>query len=272
MIATALVILTAAPSQAAIECDKLQQATNNCPADTGAIADDGVDIGAGYDVNSGGGSGGTGGDDDASASEQGSNSDGGASTDTGAVTAPPDPYFQRDGYIVNCIPGSPCDPALIVRVSEVAHFRATAPTQAMEPDGWAITGLPINFYAVASVNVQSGTLLGYPADVRFTPVGYRWDYGDGTATSSGSGGSSWAALGLPEFSPTSTSHVFTSRGVMAVTLSVEYAAEYRFAGRPWRAVQGTLALSADPIIAVTGDAKTVLVGQDCSRNPRGPGC
>ncbi|MFT2815818.1 hypothetical protein [Leifsonia sp. A12D58] len=237
------------------------------PSSTGSIANGGVDVTAGYEDSSGGDTA-----DAGASSGSGGNDEPGAGVPVGGVAAETPPRIQRDGFTVNCIPRSPCDPTLVVRISDLVNFRSTAPAQVMEPDGWAVTGLPINFYAVASVNVQSGTLLGYSADVRFTPIGYHWDYGDGTASSSRSGGSSWAALGQPEFSTTSTSHVFASRGVMAVTLSVEYSAEYRFASQSWREVQGTLALSADPLIAVAGDAKTVLVGQDCSRNPTGPGC
>ena len=85
----------------------------------------------------------------------------------------------------------------------------------MEPNGWAVTGLPINFYAVASVNVKSGMLLGYPADVRFTPIGYRWDYGDGTATTLRSGGASWAALGQVEFNELFVGFFETGRGFNA---------------------------------------------------------
>lgn len=273
-IATCLVLSSATPSFAEEICGKFEQATGKCPKTNGTIANGGVDLTAGYEGNSGGG----GTDDDtsdtggAAGSERDDTSDGGTSANGGGAAATPPPRVQRDGFTVNCIAGSPCDPTLIVRVSDLVNFRSTAPAQVMEPSGWAVTGLPINFYAVASANVKSGMLLGYPADVRFTPVSYHWDYGDGTATTLRSGGASWAARGLAEFSATPTSHVFTSRGVIAVTLSVEYAAEYRFASQTWRSVQGTLALSADPLIAVAGDAKTVLVGQDCSRNPTGPGC
>ena len=270
-------VLGPADAAAAVEpdlCSSSASVAGLCPKPTpnGTIANGGVDLSAGYDDISGGGTNNS--NDAGGATGAGSDgfSDAGNTGSGGGSAATPPPRVQRDGFTVNCIPGSPCDPTLIVRVSDLVNFRSTAPAQVMEPNGWAVTGLPINFYAVASVNVKSGLLLGYPADVRFTPIGYHWDYGDGTATTVRNGGSSWAALGLAEFSATPTSHVFTSRGVMAVTLSVEYSAEYRFASQTWRSVQGTLALSADPLIAVAGDAKTVLVGQDCGRNPKGPGC
>ena len=210
-----LVFDPAAAAAAAVEpgaCSSSASVAGLCPIPNpdATIVDGGVDLVAGHTDTSGGG-----GTDDANTggttgSDQDGSSDAGNAGNGGGAAATPPPRVQRDGFTVNCIPRSPCDPTLIVSVSDLVNFQSTVPAQVMEPSGWAVTGLPINFYAVASVNVKSGMLLGYPADVRFTPIGYHWDYGDGTATTVRSGGSSWAALGLAEFSATPTSHVFTS--------------------------------------------------------------
>ena len=149
---------------------------------------------------------------------------------------------------------------------------ADKPVQGMEPNGWLVEGIPTNFFASASAHLSSGSLLGSPADVRFTPVGYSWDYGDGTSATSTSGGSSWAAQGLPEFSETATSHVYKSTGTLSIGLSVSYAAEYRFAGGDWRSVVGLLAVPASPMTAIADRAGTVLVAEACSANRNGPGC
>ena len=242
------------------------------PAASGNINNGGVDLSAGYETGGGGpGSGnGTGGGAESGAGGSGSGSGG-----TGQPGAPPvvDPLaFVRDGFTVNCIPGSPCDPNLVVRVGDLVNFQPAVPSQTMEPQGWSVAGLPANFIASASVHTRTGTLLGYPAEVRFTPVGYRWTYGDGTQASTNSGGATWAALGLPEFSDTATSHTFVSPGSYAVVVAVVYSAEYRFAGLAWRAVEGTLAVSAGPLGVIVGDAQTVLVTRECTAHPTGPGC
>ncbi|MGO4692166.1 PKD domain-containing protein [Glaciibacter sp. 2TAF33] len=242
------------------------------PPASGAINDGGVDLSAGYDANSGGGGRSNGGTSDGPGA---SNGDGRVVVDDNgtAVNDPNNPLvFVRDGFTVNCTPGTPCDPNLVVSISDVASFKPAVPSQGMEPDGWMVVGLPTNFYAAASVHVRSGLLLGFPADVRFTPAGYRWDYGDGDSLHSRTGGATWAAQNLPEFSETTTSHTFRASGSHTIVLDVIFTAEYRFAGQPWRGIRGTLAVPTQPLTAVAGDAKTVLVERECTLNPSGPGC
>jgi hypothetical protein len=159
-----------------------------------------------------------------------------------------------------------------ITVSDLASFRPAAPTLEMEPDGWMLIGLPANFMVRTGTHVVSGTLLEYPLDVRFTPAGYAWTWGDGTRSRSSVPGASWASLGLPEFSPTATSHVFETKGVYRISVTVSYSVEFRLDSLPWRSISGTLPGPATVIGAVAGDAKTVLVERECTRNPSGPGC
>jgi len=135
-----------------------------------------------------------------------------------------------------------------------------------------VVGLPTNFIASAPVHTRSGALLGFPAEVRFTPVGFRWDFGDGQGRDSADGGATWAALNLPEFSDTPTSHTFTGTGGHSIGLSVVYSADYRFAGIPWRTVRGTLSVPTSPLSVVVAEAHTVLVNRGCTGNAAGPGC
>ncbi|MET0578120.1 MAG: hypothetical protein ABW122_05635 [Ilumatobacteraceae bacterium] len=133
----------------------------------------------------------------------------------------------------------------------------------MEPNGWAVAGLETNFYAAASAHTLSGELLDEPAEVRFTPVGYSWDYGDGTSTSTDTGGRSWAQLGLDEFASTPSSHVYERRGDYVVSLVVQFGAEYRRESGPWVPVQGVLNAAAPSISVDVVAAGTVLVDDDC---------
>ncbi|MFC4245096.1 PKD domain-containing protein [Gryllotalpicola reticulitermitis] len=119
---------------------------------------------------------------------------------------------------------------------------------------------------------QSGQLLGQAVTVRFTPVAYHWSYGDGSARSTPGPGVSWKASGLSAFAKTSTSHVFTARGSYPVTVAVEYAAQYRFAGDGWRAIPGTLSLTSGAVTVTVKAVKTVLVGGTCDEKPSAPGC
>ncbi|WP_139416212.1 hypothetical protein [Agromyces laixinhei] len=174
-------------------------------------------------------------------------------------------------------PALPADPAaavpgVVVTLRDIASFVPAGPGSEMEPGGWAVEDLPANFVAVASVQVVSGMLLGQPADVRFTPVGFRWMHSDGAVVESGSPGATWAVLGQREFSVTGTSHVYAESGEYTVALEVVLRAEYRFAGSGWRSIAGTLAVAGDPQRVLVGEFDTVLTNGDCNTNPSGPGC
>jgi hypothetical protein len=167
----------------------------------------------------------------------------------------------------------PADPASApVTLRDIASFRPATPGNGMEPGGWAIVRLPANFVAAASVEVVPGTLLGQPADVRFTPVGYRWTHSDGAIVESGTPGATWAALSQREFTQTPTSHVYATAGEYTVELAVVLRAEYRFAGSAWRSIAGTLTVAGAPQRVLVGEFDTVLTPGDCNADPSGPGC
>ncbi|MBA8846854.1 PKD domain-containing protein [Microcella alkalica] len=179
----------------------------------------------------------------------------------GAHTAPPP---------ADAAPGTPG-----ITIRDVASFRPELATLTSEPSGWAVRGLDANILATGGSSVRTGELFGTVAEVRFTPVAYLFDYGDGSAPlSTSTPGATWEALGLDEFDPTPTSHVYTASGTYTITLLVDYAAEYRVGGSgPFTAIPGTLAIPSPPIeIVVADSAATALVDRDCVSNPRGPGC
>lgn len=159
-----------------------------------------------------------------------------------------------------------------VSISDVAHFAPTPALDSMEPNGWAVVGLDTNFYATGGVHVRDGVLLGMPASVRFTPVAWHWDYGDGAARSSSTPGGSWAQLRVAEFDPTPTSHVYTAKGTYVIRLLVDFAADYRLDGGTWVPVMGVLRIPTNELVATAGSVKTVLVEHDCLADPGGPGC
>ncbi|QNO38420.1 PKD domain-containing protein [Protaetiibacter sp. SSC-01] len=142
----------------------------------------------------------------------------------------------------------------------------------MEPDGWVVVGLPANIYSLVDREVVPGELLGQSADVRFTPISWHWDYGDGTRATLLTKGDTWSGLGLREFDATPTSHVYRAPGNYTITLSIRYRAEYRIAGGAFVPIAGTIVLPANELHITAGGAKTVLVDRDCTVAPRGPGC
>lgn len=235
-------------------CPVIEQQVGGCSS-TGSIAGGGVEVGASQD-----------------SAGSGSTGDGGVAIDdsSGDAAEPFDPSVLRIHF--DCPGAASCATTPAVHLSDLISFHPQAPTVAMEPNGWAVVHLDANFVGNAAMDVQSGALLGAQAQVRFTPGRFTWDYGDGSTGTSADGGATWAQLHVPEFSPTSTSHVFQNTGTFSVSATVTYTAEYRFAGQPWQSISGSLQTPAQAFTVVVGDAKTVLVDRDCAANPAGPGC
>lgn len=202
----------------------------------------------------------------------GSGGGAGGGSGSGAAEPPPCPQLLGDRCLVSSDRQRPGDDVPPITLTDIVSFRPDPGVQYMEPDGWAVVGLDTNFYAVVGTQVHSGTLLGHPASVRFTPVAYRWDYGDGTVVTRLTRGGTWAALGLPEFARTPTSHVYRSAGQYVIRLTIEFRAEYRFAAGAYVPIPGRLALPANELRIRAGTASTVLVDRDCTRSPDGPGC
>jgi hypothetical protein len=201
-------------------------------------------------------------------------SGGGGPTATGPI-GPVDPNADCLYLLASrCLAAGPgrTTPVQPITLADIARFRPDPGVDSVEPNGWMIVGLDTNFFATSGVLVRDGVLLGQPASVRFTPVAWHWTYGDGTAATRGTPGAPWAAQGIHEFDPTTTSHVYRAPGTYYIDLTIDYTAEYRFAGMPWLDVAGTLSLPANRLVAVAGDAKTVLVERECTLNPAGPGC
>jgi hypothetical protein len=225
--------------------------TTGCPSVTGTIIDDAVVLNGSQP----GGSGTTGSGSSGSSSQPTE-----LTCATGLVSAACD----RGTFTVTSLP--------VPTLNDIAAFRPTPGVDHMEPNGWFVVGLDANFYATGGASVVNGTLLGYPASVRFTPIRWRWTYGDGISATKSTRGAPWAAQGIAEFDPTSTSHVYSRAGTYYIDLTIGYRAEYSFGGSSWATITGTLWLPANRLMATVGGATTVLVERDCTVNPAGPGC
>ena len=127
-----------------------------------------------------------------------------------------------------------------------------------EPDGWAVVGVPANFWTYVRPVTVDGSLLGEQAAVRFTPQLYRWDYGDGGSRTTRSGGASWSGLGQQELSATATSHLYLTKAAEDASVTVFWFAEYRFAGSDWTPVTGAVSNSSPPTRMLVVKERTVL--------------
>jgi hypothetical protein len=170
----------------------------------------------------------------------------------------------RPGYSVATLPE--------VTASDLVSFAPLRPAVAGEPAGLGVVGMPTNLVASARTHTLSGPLLGYDVTVRFTPVAFRFDHGDGTVRVAATGGASWASLGQASYSPTPTSHVYRASGAYAAAISIVYAAAVDFGTGRWRPVQGTVTSGATGYDVRIVEVRTALVDRSCDEDPRGPGC
>ncbi|RIJ58102.1 hypothetical protein FGI33_06880 [Clavibacter phaseoli] len=167
-------------------------------------------------------------------------------------------------------PSVPAAPA--VTLADVAQFVPRDASIRSQPNGWAIVGAPVNLFTDATAEVVDGQLLGRPAQVRFVPVSFVWDHGDGTSTTVVGPGASWKQLGQQDFTATDTSHVYAAIGDRQVTLTIAYAPSYRFDGGGWQQIAGTLPVQIGPVRIHVLQGSTVLVGGACGERDAGPGC
>lgn len=249
-------------------CDWKMVQTGNCPVD-GDVVEIGDTVTDGGD--------GTGGSDGSSPEAPGTPGDGG--------TAEPSPYeicaatpglpsaFCRSLAPLGVANGqpSPAVPGWSVTVSDLARFVPSTATVAGEPDNVAVVGLPANFLSSAKTETVPGTILGRALTIRFTPVSYAFDYGDGEQRTSTTPGTAWDASGQAQFTPTDTSHVYKQPGTYTVTVTVTYAADVDL-GTGWIPINGTLnGPPASQQIRVV-KAHTALVQGTCLERPSAPGC
>lgn len=138
----------------------------------------------------------------------------------------------------------PTPPTPPTHASQLKGFRPETPIIAIEPNAWSLPTLAVNMYARAERHRVNGELLGWPVVVRFTPVAFHWNYGDGTGRSVSSPGSSLSAQGKEQFDTTSTSHVYRRPGRYTVSLKVDYRVEFRFVEGNFRHIDGLVSARA----------------------------
>lgn len=176
--------------------------------------------------------------------------------------------------IVPADPANPSAPAAAptraLTLTDIANFTPIVGELVVQPDGWAVTGRPTNFYATAGVHTVDGTLFDQPVTVRWTPVAYAFDFGDGTIVTTETAGAAWQGEDAA-WTETATSHTYQDRTDRTATVTVTFAAEVD-AGFGWFAVAGTIDVAAPSEFIKVYTVSTVLVRGDCFEYPDDPGC
>ncbi len=160
-----------------------------------------------------------------------------------------------------------------ITLADLVNFRPEPGAIRTEPTGWAVVGIHTNVFVETGVQVQNGLLLDIPAAVRFTPVAYAFDYGDGASATTAVRGSSWSAAGAREFDETPTSHVYATSGRFTATAVTDFMAEYSFgATGEWTPIAGVVRVPTGSVQLTVATADTVLVARDCQADSGGLGC
>ena len=145
-------------------------------------------------------------------------------------------------------------------LSDVAQFAPGGAGFVQEPTGWSLPLLPTNVFSTASASTESGELLGWPIEVRFTPVAYTWSFGDGTTRVDSSPGASW---GTRQFSVTPTSHRYEISGDYRIDLEVTVEASHRFDGGAFQSLPGQITRSGGDKVVEVLSVTPVLVDRGC---------
>jgi hypothetical protein len=187
--------------------------------------------------------------------------------------------LESQGIVDGCLEAQESEPAEdaepgipAVTAQDVASFAPAAPPLQGEPAGVGVVGMPANFVAGVETQTIGGALFGRAVSVRFTPVAYVFDYGDGTLSRTTSGGATWASLGQAQFSATPTSHAYGARGAYVASVTVEYAAAVDFGVGRWFPVTGVVSVASGGYPVQIYEVRTALVDKTCAENPSGPGC
>lgn len=150
--------------------------------------------------------------------------------------------------------------------SDFASFDIPPSTPHALPVDWTVIGKPTAFWADASVREFSAELLGFPLQVRATPIEFHWDFGDGNSTSATSPG---REPSHPQYG--SITHTYSDKGDRTVTLTTVYTGEYSYGGG-WSPIPGTAAVQSDGLSMTVYRYHKYRVEDDCNENPYGTDC
>ena len=179
------------------------------------------------------------------------------------------------GYVL--IPpgtGDPSDPepgeqVRPITIGDVQRFAPDAPNIVVEPDGWGITGKPVNVYSDSGERTTEGDLLGLAVEIRWVPVSMTVDFGDGTRVATASEGAPWSEAEW--MTVTDTSHAYSETGDFVVTGEIEYRPIILVGGSEVP-IEGTVTVETNSVEVSIYWVKTRLTRGDCVEYPTDPGC
>lgn len=145
-------------------------------------------------------------------------------------------------------------PAQITEQMIFDQARQAAPKTIIhaEPVVKSYVNVPTNFYADDEAVTTTITVAGLNVDVRFTPTGFQWKFGDG-GTGSGVG-----VKGAPVGGAGAVEHVFKRSGSYGITLTRTYAVKFRLPNGQIRDLSMPLSNTSAPYDLDIGEIQSVV--------------
>ncbi|MCR6711392.1 MAG: hypothetical protein NVV57_01305 [Demequina sp.] len=132
----------------------------------------------------------------------------------------------------------------------------------LEPNtGWVIATVPTIAMAGDAPRVHLATLLGANVEIRATASGYRWEWGDGSHTTTTDPGRPYPHATLTHTYP-------HAEDAATVALATTWSGEYRVNGGPWIDFDSTISSDSTPVDLVIYDPRSRLVNCDLENNCR----
>jgi len=128
-------------------------------------------------------------------------------------------------------------------------------------NGWVIATVPTIAMADDAPRTHSTTLLGASVEIRATPSGYVWDWGDGERTTT-------TDPGRPYPNATVTHTYPHASGGARVALTTTWTGEYRVNGGAWVNFDSTIESAASPVMLAVHDPRSRLVDCDVTDSCR----
>lgn len=144
--------------------------------------------------------------------------------------------------------------AVVLTAEEFRRLPLAASVPTIQPPGGrALVNKDLIVFTDPTPQELTTVILGTPLQVRASPVGYAWDFGDGSAT--------LVTTDPGRAFPNQTvAHLYEAVGTFEVRLVTTWQGVYQVAGAgPWLAVAGTAETASAPYSVGIEEARTYLV-------------
>ncbi len=136
--------------------------------------------------------------------------------------------------------------------------RVGVPTSSVQGPQYTLVNLDTTFSTEPQHVERTLTIIGYTVDVEISPSSYRWEWGDGTSSTTSTPGRPYPA--------TDVTHTYTratdNGAGVSLSVGVTYTARYRVDGGSWQTIPEVLTIPGTPRALPVKQASAVLVADD----------